>query len=217
MYTHTSGSPLKWGLQNSNTVPSGSRAKDLRGAAKTEVKEWREEESGELVGSHFGVLSPAHQVQPLALPQQTSKTTQSKLKVAMGNHHPDAGLGQDSVSAWAVQGSPGGQQWGPQGAAVHWTWLWSLPSRLLAPLIPEDHTALGLRAGSLATRTQWSQRPRSHSGLGHKARNAPRGLRTCRASPMAVRRPAGPMPMLARGPGPEDGKGSQGVGGSHTN
>lgn len=110
MYTHIVEAPLGGSWGTATLSPSGSRAKDLRGAAKAEVKQWREEESGELVGSHFGVLSPAHPVQLLALPQQTSKTTQSKLNMAMGNHHLDTGLGQDSVSAWAVGGSPGGHQ-----------------------------------------------------------------------------------------------------------
>lgn len=72
------------------------------------------------MGSHFGVLSPAHQVQPLTLPQ--SAKPQSKLNAAMGDHHPDARLGQASASACGVRGRPRGaasmgslgQQWGPQ-------------------------------------------------------------------------------------------------------
>ena len=68
------------------------------------------------VGSWWGAApgSEAHQVQPLALPQPTSKNHSVQvLDLRLRNHNPDAGLGRASASAWGVRrGSRGQRQQG---------------------------------------------------------------------------------------------------------
>lgn len=134
----------------------------------------------------------------------------------MGNQHPDAGPGQASASAWGAGAPRGRRQWGPgtaegtpRSSPPLDLALVSVPARLSALLVPED-----LRP---------SEGHGDLSGLGHTQGRDTRGETPHAASghaepvPLAARRPAGPMPALACGPGPEDGKGSQKVGGSHAN
>lgn len=169
--THTLWKLPKWELENSNTVSFSHQSQGLeRGCQDGGQGMARRGERGAggepLRGSQSSPSSSATD------PPPADRENQSTLNEAMGNQHPDAGPGQASASAWGAPGAAAGTtRSGPPLDLA----LVSVPARLSALLVPEDLTALG--------RTWWSQRPRSHSGPGHKGRNAPRGLRTRRASP----------------------------------